>query len=230
MPLFQALRLYHRHKVIGWDHLPKTGGALVVANHSLATYDIILLMVAMYSEFGRLPRPLIDRLFFKVPYVRDLMTALGAVQGSHETAEALLSAGEIVTVAPGGMREALRPSSERYQILWEKRLGFVKLAMRTQVPIILAACPKADDLYDVFPSYVTAWAYKTYKIPLFFARGLGLTPVPRPIKLVHFLSEPFPVPEWSDDEAVCTERALDLHTRLVERMHELMSEAVRYRG
>lgn len=229
IPVLQAARTYHRHEVVGMEHLPKEGAALVVVNHSLATYDIVLLMTAIYSDFGRLPRPLIDRLFFKVPFVGQLATIFGAVQGSQNGATDLLKAGHIVTVAPGGMREALRPSSERYQIRWEKRHGFAKLAMKTQTPIILAACPKADDLYQVYPSHLTAWFYRTFRVPVFIARGIGLTPLPRPVKLVHFLSEPLVPPPWTEDEDKNAAAAEAFHSQLVERMHQLIGDAIQHR-
>jgi hypothetical protein len=232
IPVVQAIRLYHRHEVVGIDHVPSEGPALVVANHSLATYDISLLMAAIYLETKRVPRPLIDRLFFKIPGLGDLMEFLGAVQGSQESARTLLKKDNIVTVAPGGMREALRPSSERYQIRWERRTGFAKLAMATGAPIILAACPKADDLYEIYPNPVTSWAYKTFRVPLFLARGVGPTPLPRPVKLVHFLSEPITPPRVPEgaDEAEGERIAKDFHAQIVTRMHELIAEAVRWRG
>lgn len=229
LPILQAARAYHRHEVVGMEHLPKVGATLVVVSHSLATYDIVLLMTAIYTDLKRLPRPLIDRLFFKVPFVGPLTSLFGAVQGSQSAAIDLLKSGEIVTVAPGGMREALRPSSERYQIRWEKRFGFVKLAMKTRAPIVLAACPKADDLYQVYPSYLTAWFYRTYRIPVFLARGIGLSPLPRPIKLVHYLSEPLQPPPWTDDDEKNNMAAEAFHHQLVERMHQLISDAVQHR-
>lgn len=229
MPLLQAARLYHRHEVVGLENVPTKGRTLVVCNHSLATYDIVLLMAALYTDRQRIPRPLIDRLFFKIPYLGDVMTAFGAVQGSHEGATQLLLDEHIVTVAPGGMRESLRPFTQRYQIRWDRRYGFVKLAMSTGAPIVLAACPKADDLYDVYPSHVTKWAYKTFKVPVFLARGIGPTPLPRPIKLVHFLSEPIqppPMPETKEEQDAV---AKELHGKLVKRMKDLISEAIHYR-
>ena len=225
LPLIQAARRYHRHEVHGLNHIPLKGRTLIVVNHSLATYDIILLMTAIYSDLGRLPRPLLDRLFFKIPYVCDLMHLLGAKEGSHGNAETLLLEDHIVTVAPGGMREALRPASERYQIRWEGRLGFVRLAMRTRSPVVLAACPAADDLYEVYPSHVTEWFYQNFRVPIFLARGLGPTWWPRPIKLIHELSEPIMPPAWDDDEEVCDERARAFHAQLVARMERLMRDA-----
>ncbi len=229
LPLLQAARAYHKHEVIGMENLPTDGPALVVVNHSLATYDIILLMTAIYTDLKRLPRPLIDRLFFKIPFLGELAKLFGAVQGSQNGAAHLLESGEIVTVAPGGMREALRPSTERYQIRWDRRLGFVRLAMKHKTPIVLAACPKADDLYEIYPSHLTAWFYRAFRLPVFLARGIGMTPLPRPIKLVHFLSEQLPPPAWTDDDAKNELAATKFHAELVDRMHQLISDAVQYR-
>jgi len=229
IPVLQTIRAYHRHSVVGMDNVPIEGRTLVVVNHSLATYDILLLMTAIYKDLGRLPRPLIDRLFFKVPFAGDIAQFLGSKQGSQENAEELLNQDEIITVAPGGMREALRPSTERYQLRWDRRIGFCKLAMRTQSPIILAACPKADDLYDVYPNPVTKWFYKNHKIPVFFARGLGPSPIPRPIKLTHFISEPMVPPSMPSDPDEATRVATEFHKKVVGRMEELIAYGIRYR-
>ncbi len=228
LPLLQAARRYHRHEVVGMEHLPKAGRALIVVNHSLATYDIALLMTAIYEDMGRMARPLVDRLFFKIPYLGDLMKLFGAAQGSPETAERLLNDDEIVTVAPGGMREALRPSRDRYQILWDRRLGFIRLAMKTRAPVILAACPKADDLYEIYPSHLTSWFYQTFRVPIFFARGVGPTPLPRPVKLVHYLSESLLPPAWTDDAEALEARAAKFHDQVVQRMHDLMGDALEH--
>src|SRR4051812_48824777 len=118
LPIIESVRLYHRHEVIGIENIPKQGGALLVTNHSLATYDILLLGVAIYHEHDRIVRGLIDRLFFKVPKLGEIMEQLGARKGTPENALELLKQGEIICVAPGGMLEALRPSSERYKINW----------------------------------------------------------------------------------------------------------------
>jgi 1-acyl-sn-glycerol-3-phosphate acyltransferase len=225
-PVFNAARRYHQHQVIGLDNIPRDRGVIVAVNHSLATYDITLLMAAMYSERGIIARPLVDRLFFRVPVVGKIAkNYFGAVEGSPDAAEKLLREGEVITVAPGGMREALRPSSERYQIHWSHRLGFARLAMKTQSPIVLAACPKADDLYDVYPSHLTAWFYQTYRVPVFLARGLGISPLPRPVKLTHYLSQPIKPPRWVDDETEREHRLKKFHAELCTQMEQLLKKA-----
>lgn len=226
LPFVEMIRKYHQHEVVGLEELEGEGRMVVIANHSLATYDIVLLMCAIYTDLGRLPRPLVDRLFYKLPYIGDLITHLGGCKGNPEDAIRLLQNEEIITVAPGGMREALRPSSQRYQVRWDKRTGFARLAIKAQAPVVLAACPKADDLYDVYPNPLTAWFYKKYKVPVFLARGLGPTVIPKPVKLVHHLSEPIKPPLLPDNEADLNRATSKFHKKLVTRMIDLMSEAI----
>jgi 1-acyl-sn-glycerol-3-phosphate acyltransferase len=228
-PLIAGMRLYHQHSTVGLDNIPKSG-VIIAVNHSLASYDIALLMASIYEHTNRIPRALIDRLFFKVPGVGPLMQALGGHEGNKENAIKLLREGEILVVAPGGMREALRPSSEKYKIIWDRRKGFARLSAETGMPVILAACPTSDDLYDVAPSHVTAWAYKTLKIPLFFAKGLGLSLIPKPIKLTHYLSEPIHPPKLTDNQQEAAEEVELFHSRLIERMERLMTETAGLRS
>jgi len=220
------LRLYHRHEVIGLDHFPKEGAVILAVNHSLATYDICLLFDAIYEHSGRICRPLVDRLFYKIPYLGDLVQSVGAREGSNQNAKKLLAEGHILTIAPGGMRESLRPSSEKYQIRWQRRMGFVRLALETQTPIILATCPKADDLYEVYPSTITSQAYKFFRVPLFLASGLAYTALPRPVKLVHSVSEPIWPPKLAIGKEEQEQQLKNFHAEIIKRMEALTKEAV----
>ena len=229
MPLVQALRAYHRYEVVGLENVPKEGPAILACTHSLATYDISLLMCEVLMQKGRFPRSLIDRLFYKIPGLSSFMEKTGSVLGTRDNAIALLNNGELLYVAPGGMRESLRPMTERYQILWDGRRGFVKMSIETGAPIILAACPKADDIYDVFPTFFTDWFYKSLKVPVFLARGLGLSPIPKPVKLRHFLSEPIKPPKQKDDPEEFKEQVISHHKKIVRRMRMLLADAIAYR-
>jgi 1-acyl-sn-glycerol-3-phosphate acyltransferase len=188
-----------------------------------------LLMHAIHESTGRIPRPLMDRLFYKIPYLGDLVAATGGIEGNRTSARTLLDKNEIVMVAPGGMQEALRPSSERYQIRWDKRKGFAQIAIETGAHVVLAVCPKADDLYEVYPNRVTSWAYQTFKIPVFLARGIGYTPIPRPVQLTHFLSEPIVPPHPAGTPDALNRQISRFHRQLIARAQELIGDAVRYR-
>jgi 1-acyl-sn-glycerol-3-phosphate acyltransferase len=223
-PLVEWIQDYHRHEVVGLERVPKEGGVLLAMNHSLATYDAMLLGKELI-DYGRTPSALGDNLFFKTPGLRHLARTMGIVPASPGHGEELLRRGRLVVVAPGGMREALRPSEDRYHLKWDRRKGFVRLALRAQVPIILAACPDADRLYHVYENSLTKWLYKEFRMPVPLIRGWGLSLIPRPVRLVHLISEPLPMDPV--DEERFDEHVDDVHSTVVARMTDLMAEARR---
>lgn len=226
LPIFLGLRLYHRHEVHGIENIPAHGPVIVACTHSLATYDIPLLMAAVYEKFQRFPRALIDRAFYRVPGLGSLMEALGCIIGKQEHAQSLLQNGEILYIAPGGMRESLRPSTQRYQILWNRRKGFARLAIETGAPVVLAACPRADDIYTVYETPITKWVYRNFKMPIFIARGVGPTTLPKPIKLDHYLSKPIYPPKKKDDPAAFKRQVYNFHRRLMRHMNQMIHEGL----
>lgn len=219
----RLLRAYHRHRVDGLDHVPLEGRCLVVVNHSFATYDIGLLVEAIERKTGRAARGLGDRALFSGPDEGRIANRFGVVLGNPDNATRLLEAEALLLVAPGGMREALRPSHERYRIRWQRRKGFVRLALTTGTPIMLAACPDADRLYRVYESKLTKAVYKHMRLPLPVLRGWGPTLVPRPVRLRHVLSEPIPPPDFGPDDL---DDVVDAwHLRICDAMEELMVAA-----
>ncbi len=222
--LLRPLARYHRHEVEGLEQIPKEGGALLVLSHSLATYDGLLLGLAIFEATGRLPTGLAGDVIFRIPVIGELARQAGLEPASPGNGVRLLRAGRMVCVAPGGMREALRPTERRYQISWARRRGFVRLALRAQVPLVLAACPAADDIFTVVDNPVTPVIYELFKLPLPLFFGRRKMPVPRQIKLVHRLSEPIvPPPHEPEHEDRQVE---ELHQRVLERMERLI-EAMR---
>jgi 1-acyl-sn-glycerol-3-phosphate acyltransferase len=213
----RAVMAYHRYEVRGVEHIPVSGPALIVVNHSLATYDALLLGAAIYMQTGRRPVGLADRRVFQTPLLAETFRKLGAVEGSPEAAVRLLSEGNLLELSPGGMRESLRPSSRRYHVDWEGRLGFARLAIQCQVPVILAACPAADDIYTVYGNPITSTIYRHFKWPAPLARGLGLTAIPRPVKLTHYLHAPIRPPRARGEKALHS-----FHKKLVTEMEHLL--------
>jgi len=219
--LLEGLARYHRHRVHGLEHVPVQGPALVAVNHSLATYDVGLLVLAVFKHTGRVMRGLGDRSLFTTPGLRDLVPRLGVVDAHPDRARELLDAGEIVVVAPGGMREALRTRRQRYTVRWDDRRGFARLALQAQVPVILGACPRADDVYTAYDNPLTPRIYDRLRLPLPIARGLGLSAIPRPIALTHTLRAPIQPPAGPVDDELDA-----FHARLVWEMESLMARAL----
>jgi len=215
------LARYHHHEVKNLELIPKEGPLLIIINHSLATYDGFLLGKAIAEGTGRMPRGLGDDLLFTLPYVQDWCWDVGLVPASPKNALELLGRGELVALAPGGMRESLRSSKDRYKVLWQDRKGFVRLALEAQVPVILAACPMSDRIFKVYDSNWTKQIYELFHFPFPLFRGMGPTLLPRPVRLTHFLKGPF-LPELELGE-LPEEAVQRFHDLLVKEMESLLT-------
>ena len=140
LPMMDLYSRYFDGEVTGFETLPESGPILLVGNHSGGTVvpDTAITIAAWYRERG-IEDPLLGLAFdgvFSVPGFETLMRKLGQVPASHENAERALDAGHSLLVYPGGAREAFRPWTDRNQIEFSGHRGFVKLALRTGVPVV----------------------------------------------------------------------------------------------
>jgi 1-acyl-sn-glycerol-3-phosphate acyltransferase len=134
----------------GLEHLPQEGPVLLVGNHSTyGALDVPLLLDHVYQQRRICIRTLGDRMHDMIPVWRDVLRSLGAVAASQANARALLSDGRHVLVFPGGAREVNKRRGQQYQLLWDGRLGFARLAQQLACPIVPIASVGADDLYDI---------------------------------------------------------------------------------
>jgi len=213
------LRRYHRFQTVGLHHIPAHGEAMVLVHHSLATYDALLISQDIIEGRGRQLIGLGDDNLFKIPGLDRLFWDLGVRPASPTTGEEVLAEGGLLALAPGGTREALRPSTQRYRPLWHDRFGWARLAIKTQAPVILAGCPAADRLYTVYDSQLTRSVYRRTRWPLPVARGLGPTLLPRPVRLTAWIDPPVSPPATSPDDEAALRR---FHREMVDRMTALL--------
>ena len=139
-PILERFASYFRSEVRGFDRLPDKGPFLLVCNHSGGQIppDLPVLLTAWWRERGE-DEPvyaLFHSFFLSLPGVGPVMARAGAVEASPQAAEDVLRQGGILIDFPGGDYEVFRPWRERNQIQFGGRLGFVRLALRTQVPVI----------------------------------------------------------------------------------------------
>lgn len=144
-----AIAGYFHATLEGGEHIPRSGGALIVSNHALFALDAAVLGALLIRDFDRHPRFLGDRNLWKIPGLRELITAIGALPGEPHAAEKLLRQGELVIVYPGGVDDSLKLSSQRYQLQWKKRAGFARVAIAAGVPIIPVVGFGIDEMYTV---------------------------------------------------------------------------------
>lgn len=195
----------------GLEHLPQEGPVLLVGNHSTyGALDVPLLLDHIYQRRTICVRTLGDRMHDMIPIWRDVLAALGAVQGNQMNAEALLARGAHVLVFPGGAREVNKSRGQQYQLLWDGRTGFARLAQRVGCPIVPVAAVGADDLYDIVIDAETAIARPirnlverlTGRDDVFTPLGLGAgkTFLPKRRQFFFSFGEPIEAAAYAPDD------------------------------
>ena len=206
---YPLLRLLYRHyfrvEVVGTHHLPVSGRALLVANHSgTVPIDSVMLSVAVHDETPahRHLRLLAADLVFRVPVLSELARKSGATLACNPDAERLLSAGELVGVFPEGFKGVGKPYRDRYKLQRFGRGGFVSAAVRTGAPIVPVSIVGAEEIYPIIGNLA----------PLAKALGLPYLPVtplfpwfgplgmlPLPSKWLIEFGAPIPTTDLTDD-------------------------------
>ncbi|MEQ1508058.1 MAG: lysophospholipid acyltransferase family protein [Myxococcota bacterium] len=129
---------YFRVKSYGAEHVPRTGPAVLAANHSgtLPMDGAMLWMdVLRHTDPPRAARPVADYFVSTLPVVSTLFARCGVVGGSRGNARALLEAGELLMIFPEGVPGIGKRFSQRYQ-LQDWRQGHCELAIRHAAPVV----------------------------------------------------------------------------------------------
>jgi 1-acyl-sn-glycerol-3-phosphate acyltransferase len=187
LPLLRPLfRKYFRVETQGLEHVPSTGGALVVANHSgTLPVDALMTTVALHDDHPvqRRLRLLGADLVFELPFLGTMSRKMGTTLACNEDAERLLAEGELVGVFPEGFKGIGKPFRERYTLQRFGRGGFVTAALRAGVPIIPTAIVGAEEIYPMIGNAKTA--ARLLSLPYFpvtptfpLLGPLGLVPLP----------------------------------------------------
>jgi len=225
--LVPLVKAYFRYEVVGLENVPATGRAVLVSNHGILPVDGLLLNYAIKASLGRWARGLTDRRIFRIPVLRQFFMDLGVVLANPATGRALLEREEIVYIMPGGAREAFKPSRDRYRLMWERRKGFVQLAMQTGAPIVPAVCIGIDETYHVL--------LEGYQLSeKLFGRGaflpvtvpVGLGPLPMPVKLTHYVGRPLRF-RYRPEDAQDPRKVSRLHRRVLDSMQALMDRGMK---
>ena len=161
-------RHWFRAEWEGLEHIPRSGGALLVANHAGALpVDAPLLMHGVEAEVGRPVYGLADFLFRSLPFVGTAWSRAGGVSAHPDNAYRLLrDQGQLVLVFPEGTKGTGKRWADRYHLARFGRGGFVEIAMRAGVPVIPVAIVGSE---EAMPTVAT--------FPL-LARTLGIPYVP----------------------------------------------------
>jgi 1-acyl-sn-glycerol-3-phosphate acyltransferase len=142
--------LYRHWFRVEWDGLekiPRTGGALLVANHAGAIpSDAPVIMHGIECELGRPVYGLADYFFRQAPWLGTLWERVGGVPAHPDNALRILrDQGDLVVVFPEGTKGPSKTYTDRYRLRRFGRGGFVEIAMRAGVPVVPIAVVGAEE-------------------------------------------------------------------------------------
>ncbi|RMF24502.1 MAG: acyltransferase family protein [Cyanobacteria bacterium J083] len=151
MPYWEFFyRYYFRVETAGWENISPGQNVLLVGSHNggLASPDMMMTMYDWFRHFGT-KKPaygLMHPTVWKTnPYLSVLAEKAGALVAHPKMALAALQSGATVLVYPGGAQDVFRPHSQRHRIHLAGRKGFIKIALRTNVPIVPVISVGAHD-------------------------------------------------------------------------------------
>jgi 1-acyl-sn-glycerol-3-phosphate acyltransferase len=231
---------YFDADVQGFENLPKEGPMLIVGNHSGGTLvpDVSVFISSWYRArgIGSPLTPLAFDAMFGLPGIGRAARRAGAMPASRENASAALASGAAVLVYPGGDHDAYRPWTHRNRIDFADRKGFVKLALRAQVPVVPLVGHGAHESVvviargDTISRFIGFDALRTTVMPLVWQLPWGLSipfipGIPMPAKISLQLCPPMDWsrygPEAADDRAVvqqCYEEITGVMQQTLDRL------------
>jgi 1-acyl-sn-glycerol-3-phosphate acyltransferase len=188
--LHGVLERWFHAEVRGIDRLPP-GAALIVGNHNalIMTPESFLFGFAVYRERGidDVPYGLGHEKAIGWPVINQILVPMGAVRASHENAAALFARGRKVLVFPGSEFDAFRSWRDRDRIRFGGRLGYIRLALASGVPIVPMVAAGAQETLIVLTDgqriaralRADRWLrVKAWPISLALPWGLMLAPGP----------------------------------------------------
>ncbi|WP_414752919.1 lysophospholipid acyltransferase family protein [Anabaena sp. CCY 9910] len=184
MPVWEWFyRYYFRVTTDGWHHIPPEGKVLLVGSHNggMASPDLIMMMYDWFSRFGtkRLVYGLMHPYAWKVsPQIAHLAQKIGAIVAHPKIASNAFDLGASVLVYPGGQYDMFRPYSQRHKINFAGHQGFIKLALKKEVPIIpLISVGAHDTLIVLCDCYDLVKQFHQWGLPWFYQVDPGVFPI-----------------------------------------------------
>jgi 1-acyl-sn-glycerol-3-phosphate acyltransferase len=145
-PFIWLYRHYFRCQTHGIERVP-AGRVLLVSNHSgQLPMDGAMIGVSMLVDADppRAIRAMVEKWVPSLPFVSTFMARCGQIVGTPENCRRLLAAEEAIVVFPEGTRGLNKLWSQRYQ-LQDFGLGFMRLALETDTPIVPVAVVGAEE-------------------------------------------------------------------------------------
>jgi 1-acyl-sn-glycerol-3-phosphate acyltransferase len=244
--LLPVLEKYFRVKWKGLDNIPTTS-FLGVGNHlGVHFMPESFLWVGKCHTLDHVPamKVLVHRVLHDASTILKLpKKEFGILNASHKNAVEALSTGHAVTVYPGGDRENSKPFKDRHKIDFYEHTGYIKLALRAQVPILpvvgigggeTAIVLSSGEKFAKKTGLTDLFKLHTWPIYWSFPGGwhIGHFPhlsLPLPAQITMSVLPPISTASYSPEDAEDPEILAKLNTEIVTLMQKELSRMAKGR-
>lgn len=222
---------YHRTEVYGIENVPDSGRVLLVANHTgqIPMDGLLIASGCLFDrEVPRMARSMVERWVPTIPFVSYFLARCGQVVGTRENCRILLRREGCILVFPEGA-EGITKTYDRAYELEEFGLGFMRLALETETPIVPIGVVGGE---EQLPSI---WNVETLA-RLFNMPAFPVTPtwpalgpvggIPLPVKYHIYFGEPMEFEGAPDDEDRNIQKKVD---RVRAKIRDLTDRGLRER-
>jgi 1-acyl-sn-glycerol-3-phosphate acyltransferase len=230
---------WFRMEVEGWETLPDPP-ALLIGIHSGAPFvwDAWTVGVQWWRRFGS-DRPLhgtAHDALMALPGLGAYFRRMGVLPAAPDSIASALAAGRDVALWPGGERDSLRPWTQRDEAVLAGRTGFVKLAIRSGVPIVPIATVGGPDSMPVLATgkRLARWlaldrVARLKMFPIAVQVPWGISPallpeIPLPTKIRTAFQDPIEVdrdPSRAEDDDYVTAKYHEVRASIQSGMDAL---------
>ena len=228
-------RHWFRAEWEGLEHIPRDGGALLVANHAAAIpSDAPVIMHGIEQELERPVYGLAENMLRALPVIGTMWSRVGGVAANPENAYRLLHDDQrLVLVFPEGTKGTGKLYRDRYKLHRFGRGGFVEIAMKSGVPVVPIAVVGAEESMPIV--WKSGRLAKLLNIPYFPVTAnmlmfgpLGLVAYfPAKFKLRVLPPVHFDVPP--DQERYSRSRVMDEADHIREMIQQALYDMLRTR-
>ncbi|XP_020281854.1 transmembrane protein 68 isoform X2 [Pseudomyrmex gracilis] len=179
--------IWHGYEVVGLENIPQDKPVLFIYYHGAIPIDLYYFISKVFLFNSKLIHTVADRFLFKLPGWSIISDVLKVIPGTVQTCSAILKEGNMLAISPGGVYEAQFGDSY-YKLMWQKRMGFAKVALDAKVSIVPLFTKNIREAFRTVSWGRRLWLRMYAKTKFPFAPIYGGFPV----KLVTYVGEPIP--------------------------------------
>ena len=241
---FKSMNAYFSPEFFDLENINPDKPTLFVGKHGrYGAPDTLLLVNGLYQHTGAFSRGLADFIHYEAPW-RNLIGKYGGVVGTRDTCRTVMEKGDNLLVYPRGGREAFKNKASNYQLSWERRLGFVRMAIETGHTITPVACAGNEALFEVFTTVEKllgnplgrnikekyfSGLMAQYETELPTPKDIGLSFVPKPVKLYYKIATPIETTPYAG-ESENTEVLLEVQDLVAQSLNNALKDVMLIRA